>query len=334
MPKLALKISAIATVLGVALVLTGCTSSDTPDGADATAANSPASECTQPGALSDSVEVTGDFGAPLDISVDAPLAPSISERTVAIEGTGTETAKEGSIVEVAITLYNAETDELVQPTTYNTDGVSLVVPINDTDFLPALVRTANCSVEGDRIVTVSPASDAFADQGATGVAAGEPVIVVMDVITVIADVPSKADGADQPVDETFPAVDLADDGTPTITVPATDAPTDLKITTLKKGNGTVVGEGATVAVAYTGVLWATGEKFDSSWGRVDYSVFATGAVIPGFTQALVGQTVGSQVIAVVPPEFGYGENGTQGISGTDTLVFVIDILATAGGTQA
>ena len=337
MPKLALKIPAIATMLGVALVLTGCTSSETesPESTDTdTAASSPAGECTEPGSLSDGVNVTGDFGAPLEISIDAPLSPTVSERTVATAGTGTETAKEGSIVEVAITLYNAETDEVVQPTQYNTDGVSLVVPINDTDFLPALVRSANCSVEGDRIVTVSPAEDAFADQGTTGVAAGEPIIVVMDVISVIEDVPTRADGADQPVEEGLPTVALADDGAPTITVPATDAPTDLKISTLKKGDGAVVGEGATVAVAYTGVLWATSEKFDSSWGRVDYSVFATGAVIPGFTQALVGQTVGSQVIAVVPPEFGYGEAGTQGISGTDTLVFVIDILATAGGTQA
>jgi peptidylprolyl isomerase len=331
-PKLALRIPTIATVLGVALVLTGCTSSDTESAAPATAASSAAGECTMPGTLSDDVEVTGDFGAPLEISIDGPLSPTVSERTVATEGTGTETAKEGSIVEVAITLYNAETEEVVQPTKYNTDGVSLVVPINDTDFLPALVRSANCSVEGDRIVTVSPAEDAFADQGTTGVAAGEPIIVVMDVITVIEDVPTRADGADQPVEEGFPTVALAADGAPTITVPETDAPTDLRISNLKQGDGAVVAEGATVAVAYTGVLWATGEKFDSSWGRVDYSVFATGAVIPGFTQALVGQTVGSQVIAVVPPEFGYGEAGTQGITGTDTLVFVIDILATAGGT--
>jgi len=328
------KIPAFLTIAGLTLALTACGSGATPEPTDAAAASSPSAECTESGALSDAVEVTGDFGAPLTIAIDAPLAPTATQRTVAIDGTGTETAKAGSIVEVAITLYNAETDEVIQPTTYSTDGASLVLPINDTGFLPGLVRSANCAVEGDRIVTVSPATDAFGDQGTTGVAAGEPVIFVMDVISVIEDVPTQASGVDQPVEAGFPTVALADDGAPTITIPETEAPAELKISTLKKGDGAVVTDGASVAVAYTGVLWATGEAFDSSWGRAPYTVFATGSVIPGFTQALVGQTVGSQVIAVIPPEFGYGEAGTQGISGTDTLVFVVDILAVAGGPTA
>ncbi|MEO6309178.1 MAG: FKBP-type peptidyl-prolyl cis-trans isomerase, partial [Leifsonia sp.] len=47
-------------------------------------------------------------------------------------------------------------------------------------------------------------------------------------------------------------------------------------------------------------------------------------------KALVGQAVGSQVIAVIPPADGYGEAGVPnaGIGGTDTLVFVVDILGT------
>jgi peptidylprolyl isomerase len=51
-------------------------------------------------------------------------------------------------------------------------------------------------------------------------------------------------------------------------------------------------------------------------------------VVPGFAKALEGATVGSQVIAILPPSEGYGKagNSSAGISGTDTLVFVIDIL--------
>ena len=328
------KIPALLTIVGLTLALTACGSSDTPQATDAAAASSPSADCTQPGKLSDSVKVTGDFGAPLDIAIDAPLAPTTTQRTVAIKGSGTDTAKKDSIVEVAITLYNAKTEKIVQPTTYSTDGASLVIPINDTGLLHGLVRSANCAVEGDRIVTVSTAADAFTDKGTTGVAAGEPVIFVMDVVKVIESVPTKASGTDQPAEAGLPTVALAADGAPTVTVPATDAPTDLKISTLKKGDGKVVTDGASVAVAYTGVLWATGKTFDSSWGRSPYTVFPTGGVIPGFTQALVGQTVGSQVLAVIPPEFGYGDAGTQGISGTDTLVFVIDILAAEGGPKA
>lgn len=328
------KIPALLTIVGLTLALTACGSSGTPTATDAAATSSPSGACTKSGKLSDTVKVSGDFGAPVKISTDAPLTPTATERTVLTKGSGKDEATKDSIVEVAITLYNAKTQKVVQPTTYATDGASLVLPINDTGYLPGLVRAANCAVEGDRIVAVSPASDAFADQGGSGVAAGEPVIFVMDVITVVKSVPTQATGTDQPAEAGLPTVALADDGAPTITIPKADAPTDLKISTLKKGDGKVVTDGASVAVAYTGVLWATGETFDSSWGRAPYALFPTGGVIPGFTQALVGQTVGSQVIAVIPPEFGYGKAGTQGISGTDTLVFVIDILDVEGGPKA
>ena len=53
-----------------------------------------------------------------------------------------------------------------------------------------------------------------------------------------------------------------------------------------------------------------------------------GSVIAGWDEGLVGQTVGSQVLLVVPPDKGYGAAGNTdaGIKGTDTLVFVVDIL--------
>ena len=49
-------------------------------------------------------------------------------------------------------------------------------------------------------------------------------------------------------------------------------------------------------------------------------------VVEGFAQALEGQTVGSQIMVVVPPEFGYGDAAQASIPANSTLVFVIDIL--------
>ena len=53
-----------------------------------------------------------------------------------------------------------------------------------------------------------------------------------------------------------------------------------------------------------------------------------GQVIAGWDQGLVGKTVGSQLLMVIPPDQGYGAagNAQAGIKGTDTLVFVVDIL--------
>ena len=50
--------------------------------------------------------------------------------------------------------------------------------------------------------------------------------------------------------------------------------------------------------------------------------------MPGFVQALAGQKVGSQVLVVIPPALGYGEDAKAHELGGKTLVFVIDILAT------
>jgi peptidylprolyl isomerase len=52
-------------------------------------------------------------------------------------------------------------------------------------------------------------------------------------------------------------------------------------------------------------------------------------VISGWDQGLIGKTVGSRLLLSIPPEKGYGKNGNPraGIKGTDTLVFVVDILA-------
>ena len=50
--------------------------------------------------------------------------------------------------------------------------------------------------------------------------------------------------------------------------------------------------------------------------------------ISGWDEGLVGKPVGSQMLLVIPPDKGYGAAGSPqaGIKGTDTLVFVVDIL--------
>lgn len=127
----------------------------------------------------------------------------------------------------------------------------------------------------------------------------------------------------------FPAVSFDEDGKPTVEIPDTPAPTTTEIALLKQGNGATVADGDTVTVQYQGVNWTTKEVFDQSWGRGP-ATFPTTGVIPGFAKALLGQQVGSQVLVVIPPTDGYGDAGqpAAGISGTDTLVFVIDILDT------
>ena len=52
-----------------------------------------------------------------------------------------------------------------------------------------------------------------------------------------------------------------------------------------------------------------------------------GKVIAGWDKGLIGKTVGSRVLLVVPPAEGYGAKGSPPLIGPqDTLVSVVDIL--------
>ena len=133
--------------------------------------------------------------------------------------------------------------------------------------------------------------------------------------------------------EYAPGGSLAEGQVADITIPAgAAAPTTLVNQNLIEGSGTKVTEGMFLQVHYTGVLWKDGSVFDSSWPRAQYYTFQTGtnSVIPAWDKGLVGHTVGSRVLLVVPPADGYGPDGNPPkIAGTDTLVFVVDILAAA-----
>ena len=101
---------------------------------------------------------------------------------------------------------------------------------------------------------------------------------------------------------------------------------------LIKGDGPAVEAGQTVAVNYVGAIWVERQGLrqlvPARCSRHDF-VIGAGQVIPGWDEGLVGQTVGSRVLLVIPPDKGYGSAGNSdgGITGTDTLVFVVDILA-------
>jgi FKBP-type peptidyl-prolyl cis-trans isomerase len=65
------------------------------------------------------------------------------------------------------------------------------------------------------------------------------------------------------------------------------------------------------------------------------STYTTGAQLipgnlglPGLATALKNSTIGSRVVAVLPPKYGYGTGGNSqiGITGSDTMVWVLDLL--------
>ncbi|MCS5722601.1 FKBP-type peptidyl-prolyl cis-trans isomerase [Herbiconiux sp. CPCC 203407] len=319
-----------AAAIAATLLLAGCTA--TPDGGSATstptAGAAPVNECAEPGSASDSVTVTGDIGALPTTAFQGPLTVDRTERTIVSEGDGDE-VEFGDIAKIDFTIYNATSGDQVF-TTLEEGQTPLALTVDTATYIAGIVNSVACVNEGSRVVSVIPPADGFGAAGgneALGISATDALVMVADIESIV---PDRADGEDQPVQDGFPTVALADDGTPTVTTPEGAAPTTTQIAVLKKGDGAVVAAGDQVLMQYQGSIWGSGTIFDQTWGTGGPRTLNSAQLIPGFTAALVGQTVGSQVLVVIPPDQGYGAGGNDaaGILGTDSLVFVIDILDT------
>lgn len=310
----------------VALLLTGCSNGngDDPKGS---------SDCLPEGKVSHAVKVEGKLGAELKLTSKTPVSPKGVERTVLIPGKGVA-PKADQQVTIVLNFFSGKDGSLLQ---HSDPEVVANTKASLNDWANEVVR---CSASGQRVALAASAGNILGENVASaGLTADDPIIAVFDILNFApgtldeTKLPTKADGDPQPAPEGFPTVTLADDGAPTITIPeGLTPPTELKIGLLKKGTGEKVEAGDRVYVQYRGVIWRTGEEFDSSWKRGGTPIgLLTTEVIGGFSKALVGQTVGSQVISVVPwstDQGGYGPEALvkQGHQADDTMVFVIDIV--------
>ncbi|WP_243063670.1 FKBP-type peptidyl-prolyl cis-trans isomerase [Humibacter sp. RRB41] len=326
------KISAILAVSAATLLLAGC--AGTASGSTATStssAKSASSACTPPksGSVSDAVKVTGAKNAEPAVTFTKPLKATSTERSYVTKGDGAE-AKKGTMVDVSLVAYNGTSGAKLVSSGYGSDA-PVPYSVGDSTLIPGITDAIECAPVGSRLVTTATAKAAWggADPTQIGLKTTDTVVFVADIVDAV---PTKADGAAQPAQAGFPTVKLAASGKPTITIPKDTKPsTETKVEVLKKGTGAAVKSTDGVFIQYQGVNWRTGKVFDQSWGKsLPVQPEAVSGFVKGFQQALIGQTVGSQVLVVIPPAAGYGTAGSSqaGIKGTDTIVFVIDILRT------
>ncbi|MER7365705.1 FKBP-type peptidyl-prolyl cis-trans isomerase, partial [Nonomuraea wenchangensis] len=115
---------------------------------------------------------------------------------------------------------------------------------------------------------------------------------------------------------------------PTIDFPDGKPAPGLQVDELTTGKGARLEPDDVAIVQYTAHVWDGGRNrlVDSSFTRGAPAAFPVGGLLPGLDRALEGRTVGSRVIAAVPPGDGFGPNPPRGVGPSDELFYVVDIL--------
>ncbi|MFD7018677.1 FKBP-type peptidyl-prolyl cis-trans isomerase [Streptomyces sp. NPDC059928] len=173
-------------------------------------------------------------------------------------------------------------------------------------IVPALMLTAACGGGGDSAKKKD--ASASPSDSASQPAAPKPVSDASPMPTVAGDLGQK----------------------PTITIPKGDPSGKFVVKTLTAGTGPEVKKDDLAVTKYTGKIWKSGKDLAGSYdqgGAPQVIPAGSQTYIPAFSEAVLGQKVGSRVLVVAPPAAAFGSAGKQelGVGPTDNLVFVLDI---------
>ena len=165
-------------------------------------------------------------------------------------------------------------------------------------------------------------------------------IAVMSALPLLAAVALAGCGGSSSSSSATPSVTVSGSfgKAPAVNIPAEKAGSKLTVKTLVHGSGQALGHTDAFVGNYAIYLWSgTSHKLlQSTFKTGGKPTLFAGTLLPGLETALIGQKMGSRVLAVIPPKEGFGTSGNAqaGIKGTDTLVFVVDMIKDFSGTAA
>jgi hypothetical protein len=295
-------IPALLVTIGLAAALTGC--------ATASGAGTSAS-CIQPGKASDAVSATGAFGSAPKVDVPADLTTTGTQVSVLSHGDGRQIG-DGTPALIEYSVVDGQTGKTVQTSGY--DGKTAPITAGSSNA-GEIGKAIECAHVGDRLAVVTSRS-ALSGGSATTKPGQDAAVVVIDVKRAY---DSRATGTPQLAGDNMPAVVLAPDGAPGITVPSSNPPKSDETHLLRKGHGAELTAEDTAIVKYTAVTWggADSSVAGSSWtdgsGAVTVPLAKGGQIQEGIRGALDGAHVGDQILAIVD------QNGTS-------YAYVFDVL--------
>ena len=286
---------------------------------------------SSPSSGSDSLEgvsIEGAADKEPKVTWDGQMDVSKLETKVLEEGDGDE-VKEGDKVFTHIWIGNGFTQEKAF-STYDQNSPELVTL--DDNLSPVFGDAMEGQKLGSRVAAAAPAEEAFGPQGnpQLGIGNKDTVLVVIDLVS-IQQVLDGPQGSEQAAPSWAPKLVEKDGKVTALDFAGAPKPDGkLRSAALIQGDGATVKSGQTITVDYLGQVYGGKKPFDESFSKEPASFgIGTGGVIPGWDKTLVGAKVGSRMLLAIPPQQGYGSEGNEGagIKGTDTLYFVVDILA-------
>lgn len=304
-----------ALFLTATVVVSGCGSDSEPE-ADPTAA-------TESG-----VAVTGEVGAKPELDVPAGEPPAELVVDVLSEGDGPEVAAGDYLV----------ADYLGQTWAPGDDGAANIFDNSYDRGSPAGFPIGEGSVitgwdeglvgqnAGSRVLLVIPPDKAYGDTPPEGspIAAGSTLVFVVDIVGSYGDdaTISGSPVSDLPADLPTVTSDGAD--APTVEFPASATPVETSTTDiLVAGDGADLGESLVVKVVQAS--YATKETQFSSWDDSASPIVITADQLPGLTEALTGQKVGTRVLVRIAA----ADNVTEQTPEGEPIAIVLDIIGTA-----
>jgi len=288
---------------------------------------------SSPPAANAAVTVTGAFDKEPTVTIPAGKASGALDVRTLHRGSGpVVTSTDALVANYAVYIWSGTAHKLAQSTYKSLPALFA------GRLLPGLQTALRNQTVGSRVLAVIPPKDGYGSQGNTqgGVKPTDTLVFVIDLLKSFA---AKATASGTAVSRGGSGLPTVTPGSPpSVTIPKSKPPASLTRTTLIQGSGSPVTTGQYVIVQYVGANWRTGKVFDASWSHGDPFGFvigvppAQGGVITGWNSGLLGQKIGSRVLLTIPPKDGYGATGNAqaGIKGTDTLVFVVDILGSFG----
>lgn len=267
----------------------------------------------------DAITVKGTQPAKPKVSVDAPFAIDKTRVEVLEAGSGAKAQADGY---VTVNYYgvNGRTGKMFEESFSDGTPVTFSLAQVIAGFKDGLTGQA----AGSRVLIAMPGTDAYdasPTSGPEGYEAGDTLIFVVDIADVSLAEPS---GKTITPPAGLPTVSEGT-GKPTVTIPATPAPTKLVSQTLIEGTGNKVTKDDAIMARYVGYSWKTGKLIDDGFDTP--TIGALSSTVPGWQSGLVGKPVGSRVMLVLPPEDGFPEGSNDPpIEAGDTIVYVVDLL--------